>query len=257
MSSQFPQAPTTILVVDDEAVSRKVAYRILSEEGFRVLEAETCAETIGALRQAGGRVDLAMLDVVIPDCDGVAIGRHVLEEWPDQRILYMSAHPAEVLARHGHATLDVPFLAKPYTRGEVLAKVKEALERRQRKRALVVDDDPGVRSSLQKMLPLARYEVVLAENGEEATRLLRAAPVDLVILDLFMPQKDGLEVLIELRSHLRHVPVIAMSGGSSGMDLLPEAKLLGASRTIAKPFSPADIKALVESLLESSRTTKA
>lgn len=256
MSSQFPQAPTTILVVDDEAVSRKVAYRILSEEGFRVLEAATCAETIDALRQAGGRVDLVMLDVVIPDCDGVAIGRHVLEEWPGQRILYMSAHPAEVLARHGHATLDVPFLAKPYTRGEVLAKVKEALEHRLRKRVLVVDDDPSIRSSLQKMLT-PRYEVVLAENGAEATPLLQAAPVDLVILDLFMPQKDGLEVLIELRSHLPRVPVIAMSGGAREMDLLPEAKLLGASRTIAKPFGAAEMVALVESLLESSRKTKA
>jgi DNA-binding response OmpR family regulator len=60
----------------------------------------------------------------------VATGKRVLEEWPDQRILYMSAHAAEVLVRHGLKSLDVPFLAKPYTRGEVLAKVKQALGRR-------------------------------------------------------------------------------------------------------------------------------
>jgi two-component system cell cycle sensor histidine kinase/response regulator CckA len=107
-----------------------VAYRILSEEGYRVLEAENCAETLDALHLANGRVDLVMIDVVMPECDGVATARRVLERWPDQRILYMSAHPAEVLVQHGLASLDAPFLAKPYTRGEVMAKVKEALDRR-------------------------------------------------------------------------------------------------------------------------------
>jgi two-component system, cell cycle sensor histidine kinase and response regulator CckA len=107
-----------------------VAYRILSEEGYRVLEAESAPEALDVLSQARGRVDLLMVDVVMPDCDGVHLGRMVLEEWPDQRILYMSAHPAEVLVRHGLESLDVPFLAKPYTRGEALEKVREALERR-------------------------------------------------------------------------------------------------------------------------------
>jgi DNA-binding NtrC family response regulator len=126
----FPHAAATILVVDDERLSRRVAYRILSEEGYRVLEAENCAETLDVLRQAQGRVDLLVIDVVMPQCDGVATGRRVLEEWPEQRILYMSAHPAQILVQHGLSTLDAPFLAKPYTRGEVLDKVREALERR-------------------------------------------------------------------------------------------------------------------------------
>jgi DNA-binding NtrC family response regulator len=260
LSAPLPHAPTTILVVDDEPVSRRVAYRILSEEGFRVLEAATCAETLDALRQAHGRVDLLMLDVVMPECDGVAVGRRVLEQWPSQRILYMSAHPAEVLARHGHSTLNVPFLAKPYTRGEILAKVKEALgQPRQRKRILVVDDDASIRSSLGKMLTAAGHEVVLAQNGHEATRLWREGGADLVIVDLFMPEKDGLETIIELRAHSPGISIIAMSGGGTArrMDLLPEAKLLGATVTIDKPFTPADMLATVDSVLKDSRPRKA
>ena len=131
MTFPFPAPATTILVVDDERISRRVAYRILSEEGYRVLEAENYPETISVLSQARGRIDLVMIDVVMPECDGVELASRVLEEWPDQRILYMSAHPAEVLMRHGLSSLNVPFLAKPYTRDEVLAKVREALERRQ------------------------------------------------------------------------------------------------------------------------------
>jgi two-component system, cell cycle sensor histidine kinase and response regulator CckA len=130
LSYPFPAPATTILVVDDERISRRVAYRILSEEGYRVLEAENHLEAISVLGQARGRMDLVMIDVVMPECDGVELASQILEEWPDQRILYMSAHPAEVLVRHGLQSLDVPFLAKPYTRDEALAKVQEALERR-------------------------------------------------------------------------------------------------------------------------------
>jgi CheY-like chemotaxis protein len=130
LSVPFPRLATTILVVDDERVSRRVAYRILSEEGYRVLEAEDYAETLDVLSQARGRIDLLIVDVVMPECDGVELARRVLEEWPDQRILYMSAHPAEVLVQHGLESLDVPFLAKPYTRDEIVAKVQQALERR-------------------------------------------------------------------------------------------------------------------------------
>jgi two-component system cell cycle sensor histidine kinase/response regulator CckA len=115
--------------VDDERISRRVAYRILSEEGYRVLEADSGPEALDVLGQARGRVDLLIVDVVMPGCDGVELARQTLEQWPDQRILYMSAHPAEVLVRHGLPALDVPFLAKPYTRGEALAKVNEALAR--------------------------------------------------------------------------------------------------------------------------------
>ena len=130
LSYPFPAPATTILVVDDERISRRVAYRILSEEGYRVLEAENHFEAISVLGQARGRVDLVMIDVVMPGCDGVELASQILDEWPDQRILYMSAHPAEVLVRHGLQSLNVPFLAKPYTRGEALAKVRQALERR-------------------------------------------------------------------------------------------------------------------------------
>ena len=83
-------------------MSRRVVYRTLSEEGYRVLEADSCVEALDVLSQARGRVDLLLVDVVMPECDGVELARRVLEEWPEQRILYMSAHepslPAAVKA---------------------------------------------------------------------------------------------------------------------------------------------------------------
>ena len=119
----------SILVVDDQPTVRRMAHRLLSEWGFRVFEAESGEEAIEVLDTARAGVQLVIVDVVMPLMDGVQVTRRIQEQWPEQRVLYMSAHPAEVLAQYGLAELDVPFLAKPFTRDELLNKVAEALER--------------------------------------------------------------------------------------------------------------------------------
>jgi two-component system cell cycle sensor histidine kinase/response regulator CckA len=119
----------SILVVDDQPTVRRMAHRLLSEWGFRVFEAESGEEAMEVLETARAGVQLVIVDVVMPLADGVQVTRHIQERWPAQRTLYMSAHPAEVLAEYGLSELDVPFLAKPFTRDELLTKVSEALSR--------------------------------------------------------------------------------------------------------------------------------
>ena len=123
-------------MVDDERISRRVAYRLLSEEGYRVFEADGFEEALDTLRQSAGRVDLMLVDAVMPGWDGVTLAKRVKEQWPGIKVLYMSAHPAEILARQGLSALDITFLAKPYTRDELLAKMQQALERRGKARKL-------------------------------------------------------------------------------------------------------------------------
>jgi two-component system cell cycle sensor histidine kinase/response regulator CckA len=115
--------------VDDQPTVRRMAHRLLSEWGFRVFEAESGEEAMEVLETAKAGVQLVIVDVVMPLTDGVQVTRRIQDRWPGQRILYMSAHPAEVLAHYGLAELDVPFLAKPFTRDELLNKVSEALEK--------------------------------------------------------------------------------------------------------------------------------
>src|SRR6476661_6888489 len=122
------KAPS-ILVVDDQATVRRVAHRLLSEWGFRVFEAESGEEALEVLETARAGVQLVIVDVVMPLADGVQVTRTIRERWPGQRTLYMSAHPAEVLVQYGLTELDAPFLAKPFTRDELLTKVGEALSR--------------------------------------------------------------------------------------------------------------------------------
>jgi two-component system cell cycle sensor histidine kinase/response regulator CckA len=120
------KAPS-ILVVDDQPTVRRMAHRLLSEWGFRVFEAESGEEGMEVLETARSGIQLVIVDVVMPFADGVQVTSRIRERWPAQRILYMSAHPAEVLMEYGLTKLDAPFLAKPFTRDELLTKVSEAL----------------------------------------------------------------------------------------------------------------------------------
>ena len=117
----------SILVVDDQATVRRMAHRLLSEWGFRVFEAESGEEAMEVLETAKSGVQLVIVDVVMPFADGVQVTQRIRERWPGQRTLYMSAHPAEVLMEYGLTELDAPFLAKPFTRDELLTKVSQAL----------------------------------------------------------------------------------------------------------------------------------
>jgi CheY-like chemotaxis protein len=116
-----------VLVVDDASIVRRLTYRLLSEAGYRVFEASSTVEGLEVLNMPVGRVDLVLVDVVMPEVSGVDLARIVRERWPETRILFMSAHAAEVLVREGMANPDVPFLAKPFTREELLSKVAKVL----------------------------------------------------------------------------------------------------------------------------------
>ena len=121
-----------------------------------------------------------------------------------------------------------------------------------KRRIMLVDDQPEVLGLLGAALTEAGYEVITASDGTEAVRRWREINGgDLVILDILMPRKDGLETIIELRSHSPGVPIIAMSGGGSNdrLDILGDAKMLGAMLTIKKPFHSGELLALVSKAL--------
>jgi DNA-binding response OmpR family regulator len=116
-----------------------------------------------------------------------------------------------------------------------------------KQRILVADDDPSIRRTLQIGLSKAGYEVLEARDGEEAVRLWRETGADLIIADIYMPNKSGLQLIMELRAHSSPIPVIAMSDGGQSKNLNPlsYSEVLGSVRTIAKPFSLEDMVAMV------------
>jgi CheY-like chemotaxis protein len=123
---RFP-GTTTALVVDDVGIVRQLAFRLLSEAGLRVFEAANAVEALEVLEMARGRVDLVLVDVVLGEVNGVDLVRLIRDRWREPRIVFMSAHPAEVLVREGLANPNVLFLAKPFTRDELFDVIRQAL----------------------------------------------------------------------------------------------------------------------------------
>lgn len=105
-------------------------------------------------------------------------------------------------------------------------------------RILIIDDEQDLRLILREALEYVGYEVVEAGNGDEGLQHYRETPADLIITDIIMPGKGGLETIGELQREDPHVRIIAISGGSAFgyADALDIAKQLGARRVFRKPF---------------------
>jgi len=119
------------------------------------------------------------------------------------------------------------------------------------KRILVIDDEPTALDLLRRILEMKGYEVAVAKNGQEGVELFQQHPCDLVITDMVMPIKDGLQTILDLRLEVPQLPVIAISGGGtiSKERYLAVAGYLDRVITIAKPFAIEQIIAAVEKLL--------
>lgn len=105
-------------------------------------------------------------------------------------------------------------------------------------RILIIDDEPLVRSALRQMLERAGYEILDAPDGKTAMDLIQHESTDLVITDILMPEKDGIETIIEMRREFPEIKIIAMSGGGhiGPENYLHVAKRLGVVRTFNKPI---------------------
>jgi two-component system chemotaxis response regulator CheY len=113
---------------------------------------------------------------------------------------------------------------------------------------LVVDDEDQIRRLVCQTLAQAGYHVTEARDGKEAVQQYRLVPADLVIMDILMPNQDGLETTVALRQESPDVKIIVITGGSDMigiLDYLDVAKMLGAHRTLQKPF---EMKTLLETV---------
>lgn len=123
-------------------------------------------------------------------------------------------------------------------------------------RILLVDDDDNLLAGLRRMLRTlgCDWELVFAGNGHEALEQLTCAPFDVVVTDLFMPKKEGLETIRELRGLYPELKIIAISGGGSTKNamFLDMAKNMGAHYTLYKPFHPRELIEAVNGILPKS-----
>ncbi len=120
------------------------------------------------------------------------------------------------------------------------------------KRVLIIDDDLQMREMMVQAVERAGYHAAGAANGKIGLGIHSQEPADLVITDLIMPEKEGIETIRELRKDFPQLKIIAISGGGrAGPEgYLNVAKAIGANRTLSKPFDLKTLLAAVKELLE-------
>jgi two-component system response regulator MprA len=115
-------------------------------------------------------------------------------------------------------------------------------------KVLVVDDEPSVRSALQRALALERYDVALAEDGQQALDTLAEGVVDAIVLDVMMPRVDGLEVCRRLRAAGDRTPVLMLTARDA-IDDRVDGLDAGADDYLVKPFALRELNARLRALL--------
>jgi CheY-like chemotaxis protein len=115
---------------------------------------------------------------------------------------------------------------------------------------LIVDDELLIREALSAFLTTCGYETLTAAAGEDALELYETRNVAAIVTDIHMGGMDGCVLISAVRGRGESVPIIAMSGGKLGPDVLGLATKLGADATLAKPFRPRALEGLLEKLLD-------
>lgn len=118
----------TVLLVEDEASTLKVTAAILEKLGYTVLRAGTPAEALATADEFAGCIHLLLTDVIMPEMNGKELADTIMARHSGIRLLYMSGHTADVIARHGMLDESVQFIQKPFTVNDLKTKLCEVLD---------------------------------------------------------------------------------------------------------------------------------
>jgi adenylate cyclase len=213
-------APVTggrILVIDDEQPVRELMRRFLGREGFEVTTAVDGREGLALAREL--RPSLITLDVLMPEPDGWEVLRALKADPALADIPVVIVTILDDRSR-GVALGAADFLTKPVDRARLRRLVERHIRSRPLRRVLVVEDDADTRAWLRRLLEEQGARVSEAENGRIALERLAAEEVDLVLLDLIMPEMDGFELLEALRQNGtgRRLPVVVLTAAELGAE---------------------------------------
>ena len=236
-----------ILVVEDDSDLRVLICDLLKPLGYTVLSAASAAEAVELADNFADRLHLLVTDVVLPDSVGTHLAAGLCESRPALKVLYLSGYTAESIPEEA-AVIGVDLLTKPFSVAQLGERVREMLDRGRRKRVLFVDDDEHIVAFAAEVLRSAGYEVLTGQDGNEAISIAKREPLDLVITDLVMREREGLDTVMYLRDSHPKLPVVAISGAFGGA-FLRSAAILGARATLAKPFSGDDLLETVRKVL--------
>lgn len=243
-----------ILVVDDEAQILEMLDMALSKAGYIVRLATGADEAFDII--AREKIPVMFIDLGLEAMNGFELCEHIRESHPDAIIFALSGYaglfgPREILEAGFDDYLSKPIRLKAIYEAlrKSFEKLAEQADRKPIERILIVDDDDHFRRMLRRTLEVEGYQVSEAANGEAGFKRFSETPADLVITDIIMPGKEGVETMMEIMEADPKVKFIVVSGGSwYGSEAEFElVRSLGA-RTLKKPFGRQEILSAIQQL---------
>ena len=241
--SATPDDSYQILIVDDSKTIRLMETRTLEKAGFKVETAENGAVAIE--KALATPPDLILLDINMPEMDGWEVLRQIRVHpvLGDTLVVILSSNAQQADKRYAQSLGAHSYLAKPVKAEQIIEHLGTALRQRAEKkplearRILIVDDSNLIRRRVTIALEKLGCELLEACDGKEACRLATQYRPDLILMDINMPEMDGLEATRRIRTEptLQHTVVIAMTANGQRSDVA-EAMAVGMNDYIVKPF---------------------
>ena len=123
-----------------------------------------------------------------------------------------------------------------------------------KRKVLIIDDDENIREYVKCMLEDEGFEVFVADNGRTGIDIFTRESIDLIITDLIMPEKEGIETIQDIRKIDKNCGIIAMSGVSNKDSYLSISSLLGAHAILHKPFKPQELMSVINEIFDRNTT---
>jgi DNA-binding response OmpR family regulator len=247
---------STILVVDDERLMCDLLRAVLVRHGHEVLTAMNGREGLLLFRKHRPRFTL--LDLRMPEMNGIEVLKQIRAVDPQAAVLVLTAWGSDALEQQARHLGVVDFLSKTLSldvlveamertlqlSGQAATPAQAAEPAGARQAAptaaddgdfiLVVDDEPQIRDLLKRFLSLRGYKVQVASDGQQALTMVEQVPPQLIVLDVYMPGINGVEVLRRLRG-MKFTGGVILLTASQDDKLLQEALDLGSVDVLGKP----------------------
>ena len=232
-----------ILIVDDNKDYAEGMADLLESRGYTSSIANSGLEALDLIKEDD--FDLTFMDVRMPGMNGVEAYKAILEINPKAKVVMMTAYSVESLLEEAMLSGVQGVLHKPLNMDEVF----EMMEDMRNRIILLVDDDPDFTEGVEEILRSKGYEVEAAVTGDEAIRRITENGIDMMLIDLRIPELDGLEVIRRLDELGQHIPTVILTGFfDEEKERLREFSSPLLSGVLAKPFAPDDLLNLVNQI---------
>ncbi|KKM02206.1 hypothetical protein LCGC14_1786730 [marine sediment metagenome] len=238
----------SILISDDNLSLTKTMKLILEHENFKVETTNDGFEAIEKVKNEN--FDIIFLDIKMPNINGVDVLKKIKKIKPNSIVIMMTAYSVDELINEAFKWGAIKILHKPIDIKNLLKSISKAIHQKTGNLVLIVDDDPGFCLTIEKIFSRKGYNVSVVHNGEDAIRIVKEKPYEIILLDIKLPTINGFETLLEIKKINSEINNILITGYKEKMSEFAEKAIIeNAITCLYKPLNLELLFDLIDKIL--------